>query len=165
MAVFLANRSNIQLKALHRRIKNRFQSIERLDTVRLRVTNPRERGRYRVVARTNPQSFLEADSYPVAEARIEVGFEKPSRANHEHYWFNWIEPDQRVLLGWHRDDDHPEYGEVHIQITESDTVIAREPATFIDMHPMAVVEARLEQLPAAIDAIEWHDESIVGLNG
>ena len=80
--------------------------------------------------------------------------------NYEFYWFNWIEPARDFLLGWHQDDDHPEYGNVHIQVNNSGTAIAHEPATFVDKHPMAIVATRLEQLPTAIDAVEWQMERL-----
>lgn len=164
MVVFLANRANIQLKRLHRRIKNRFQSENHFQSVRLRVAEPREPGPYRVEAQITPQSFLDDTAYPVSDARIEVGFEQPSHVNHEFYWFNWIEPDRQFLLGWHQDDDHPEHGNVHIQVNDSETAIEHEPATFVDKHPMAIVAMRLEQLPAAVGAVDWRNGTAVGLS-
>lgn len=163
MAVFLADRSNIRIRHLHRRIKNRFQSDDQFHTVQFRVAEPREPGPYRVIARTDPGMFLEGGSYPVTTARIEVGFELPGRGDYEFYWFNWVEPDRDFLLGWHRDDDHQDLGPTHIQVTQ-ETPIDHAPADFIDNHPMAVVEARLGQLPAAVSAVQWENETVVGID-
>lgn len=164
MVVFLADRSRIQNKRLHRRITNRFQSDIRFEAVQFRITDPREPGPYRVSAKMDPRHLLEDNAYPVETARIEVGFEVQTSTEHEFYWWNWIDPDRNLLLGWHQDDTHPEYGPVHLQVNESTQAVDHQPAEFIDAHPMAVVEARLEQLPAAIEAVEWRDDAVIGLN-
>ncbi len=163
MVVFLAGRGTIQTRELHRRIKNRFQSATDFGTVQLRVTGPREHGGYRVAAETNPQRFLGDDSYQVATARIEVGFELAGQTEADRYWFNWIEPDRNFLLGWHQDSDHPDLGPIHIQVNQNETTIERESATFMDKHPMAVLEARLDQLPAALDSVQWDGGTLTGI--
>jgi hypothetical protein len=163
MVVFLAGRGNIQTRQLHDRIKNRFQSATGFGTVQLRVTGPREQGAYRVAAETNPQAFLDDDSYP-ATARIEAGVELAGETENDCYWFNWIEPDRRFLLGWHQDGDHPDLGSVHIQVNQNETSIERESAMFIDNYPMAVIEARLDQLPAALDSVQWNNGTVTGIN-
>jgi hypothetical protein len=163
MVVFLADRDNIRIRQLHRRIKNRFQSDDRFDVARLRVAQPREPGPYRAVGQVDAQRFLDDSSYPIHTARIEVGFQLPSHRSHERYWFNWIESDRTVLVGWHQDDTHPDLGPVHLQVNQGATTIDREPAAFIDQHPMAVVEARLQQLPATVPRIEWVDGTTVGI--
>jgi len=68
------------------------------------------------------------------------------------------------LLGWHQDDDHPEHGEVHLQLNQSDSVVARMRAKFLDEHPMTVVEARLEQLPAVVNTLTWENGSVTELD-
>lgn len=163
MVVFLTNRRGIRNKRLHRRVKNRFQSDARFNSVQFRVTKPREPGPYRVVAQTNPQVFLNDDTYPISDAKIEVGFDAQGSTDDEFYWFNWVEPDRSFLLGWHQDDTHPEYGPVHLQVNESSHTIDHQSAEVIDAHPMAVVEARLEQLPEVIGVVEWQDRTVVGL--
>lgn len=90
----------------------------------------------------------------MSDARVEIGFEVQASTDYECYWFNWVEPDRNFLLGWHQDETHPEYGPVHLQANESSHTIDQQSAEFIDAHPMAVVETRLEQLPVAIDAVE-----------
>jgi hypothetical protein len=164
MVVFLAGRGNIQTRQLHKRIKNRFQSATEFGTVQLRVTGPREQGAYRVAAETDPQVFLDDDSYPVTTARVEMGFELAGQTGIDSYWFNWIEPDRSFLLGWHQDTDHSDLGLVHIQVNQHDTSVEREPATFIDKHPMAVIEARLDQLPTALDSVQWNEGTLTAIN-
>ncbi|MFD1570532.1 hypothetical protein [Halorubrum laminariae] len=84
--------------------------------------------------------------------RLEVGFDVEVGTDHDFYWISWIEPERNLLLGWHQDDDHPEYGNVHFQLSQSDADTLRESAEYLDMHPLAVVEARLDQLPAVVHA-------------
>lgn len=160
MVVFLADRANIQIRQLHRRIRNRFRTDDRFEAVQFRVAEPREPGPYRVVANTVPQQFLENRSYPVDGARLEIGFHLPPESAHEYYWFNWVEPERDVLFGWHQDGDHPDLGQVHAQVTQDDRTVHRS-ATFIDEHPMAVVETRLAQLPVALEQIVWNDGDVV----
>lgn len=163
MVIFLAGRGNIQTRELHKRIKNRFQSDSNFGTVQFRVTGPREQGAYRVEAETNPRGFLGDDSYPVTTARLEVGFELAG-SGHDFYWFNWIEPDRNFLLGWHQDSAHPDLDPVHIQVNQNDASIEHESATFIDKHPMAVIETRLDQLSDALDSIQWNNNTVTGIN-
>jgi hypothetical protein len=132
--------------------------------VQFRVATHRERGPYRVVAETNPRTFLKDEGYPTQTARLEIGFDVESPPDYDFYWFNWVEAERRLLLGWHQDDDHPEYGEVHLQLNQSDSVVVRKRAELIDEHPLAVVEARLEQLPDAVRAIRWEHGSATGLD-
>lgn len=164
MGLFLAGRGHIRTRSLHERIKNRFQSAPDFGTVQLRVTGPREHGAYRVAATTNPRGFLDDDSSPVASARIEVGFELDGQAGNDSYWFNWIEPERNLLVGWHQDGNHPDLWPVHLQVNQDQTTVARERATFIDNHPMAVVEARLDQLPDALEGVQWNGDTATGLD-
>ena len=160
MVVFLANRANLQSKRLHDRIQNRLGGT--FETVRRRRADAREAGSYRVVAGIDPRRFLD-DEYPVTDARIEIGFRLQTGEPYEHYWFNWIEPDRSLLVGWHRDDTHDDLGPVHLQVNDGATPVAHEPAVFIDSHPLAVVEQRLASLRDAVFAVEWEQGRPVGL--
>lgn len=164
MVVFIANRANIQARQLHRRIRNRLQSDGYFETVQLRVAEAREPGPYRVTAETNPQVFLDEPSYPVSTARLEVGFDISTESDDEWYWVNWIEPARDFLLGWHQDSDHPDMGPVHLQVNHGGSPVEHRPATFIDKHPMAVLDARLSQLPDALASVEWAGETVTGLD-
>jgi len=162
MVVFLANRANLQIKRLHDRIQNRLNG--EFDDVRRRRAEPREAGPYRVVADVNPRQFLDDDEYPVTAARIEIGVQLQTGEPHEYYWFNWIEPDRSLLVGWHQDDTHDDLGPVHLQVNDGTTPVAHEPAQFIDSHPLDVVERRLGSLRDAILAVEWEQGRSVGLD-
>mgnify|MGYP000530742806 FL=1 len=164
MVIFLADRGHIQTRGVHVRIKNRFQSDGDFSTVQFRATSPREPGPYRVEAKTDPRTLLGEDSYPVTDARIEVGFAPGGQGRRDRYWFNWVEPERNFLLGWHQDSGHPALGPVHVQVNQHDAVIEREAASFIDKHPMAVTEARLAQLRDALASVQWTDGAVSGID-
>ncbi|KPN28983.1 hypothetical protein SY89_03217 [Halolamina pelagica] len=75
----------------------------------------------------------------------------------DHYWINWVEPERSMLVGWHQDDTHPEFGEIHLQVNAGDTTIEHGPAAFIDSHPLDVLSKRLTQLPEVVTAVRWKD--------
>ncbi|WP_254839705.1 hypothetical protein [Natronomonas marina] len=162
MVVFLANRANLQRKRLHDRIRTRLGGT--FENVRRRRAEPREAGPYRVVAHVNPRRFLGDDEYPVTTARVEIGFQLQTGDSYEYYWFNWIEPDRSLLVGWHRDDTHDDLGPVHLQVNDGTTPVAHEPAQFVDSHPLDVVERRLDSLRDAVLAVEWQQGRPVGLD-
>lgn len=118
MPVFLANRANLQTKRLHQRLKHRLQTDGTYTSARLERTSPRDPGTYRVTAETDARTVLDDSAYPTTTARIEVGFELFTADPHEHYWLNWIVPDQDLLVGWHQDGTHPDLGPVHLQVND-----------------------------------------------
>lgn len=160
--VVLANRANLQRKRLHDRIKHRLQSD--FDSVRRRRAGPREPGAYRVVGVTDPRASLGDAEYPTTTARLEVGFQLETGDPYEYYWCNWVEPDRGLLVGWHRDDTHDELGPAHLQVNHGSTVVTREPAQFVDSHPLDVVERRLAALGEVVTAVEWAEGRPVGLD-
>ena len=153
MVVFLANRANLQSKRLHDRIQNRLSGA--FENVHRRLTEPSEPGPYRVVAESDPRQLLDDDTYPVTTARVEIGFQLQTGASHEYYWFNWVEPERSLLVGWHQDDTHEDLGPVHLQVNDGRTPVTHEPAPFIDSHPLDVVERRLHSLRGLVVAVEW----------
>jgi hypothetical protein len=162
MVVFFANRSNLQSKRLHDRIRNRLSG--EFDTVRRRRAEPREPGPYRVVGEVNPRHFLGDTEYPVTTARVEIGFRLRTNAPFEYYWFNWIEPARDLLVGYHQDDTHEDLGPVHLQVNDGATTVDHQRAQFIDSHPLDVVDQRLNSLHPAVGAVEWEQGRPVGLD-
>lgn len=163
MGVFLVNWIRPEMRNLHRNhLVRAFEKDDRFERVDFRLAEPREAGKYRVIGHTKTRWITDDPSYPATDARFEVGFKKPRETDGYQYWINWIEPERSVLLGWHRDDDHPEYGPVHKQIQQADSVVARESAEVVGENPGAIFYGRLEQLPETIATIEWDDEQAVG---
>lgn len=151
MVGFLAGRDRLRSRRLHVHIKNRLQTDDRFRTVRLRVATPEEPGPYRVVADTRRGQFVDP-TWSDRTARLEIGFRLPTESTHEHYWINWIEPDREVLVAWHQDRGHADLGPDHLQVEGPDVNVRHESAVFLDEHPMAVVEARLDQLSSTLEA-------------
>jgi hypothetical protein len=162
MVVFLAHRANLQNKRLHNRIQNRLS--DESENVRRRRAEPREAGPYRVVAELDPRQFLDDDEYPATAARVEIGVQLQTGELQEYYWFNWIEPERSLLVGWHQDDTHDDLGPVHLQVNDGATPVAHEPAGFIDSHPLDVVERRRNSLRDMVLAVEWEQGRPVGLD-
>jgi hypothetical protein len=117
-----------------------------------------------VDAELDPRDFLEDPSYPATTSRLEVGFELGGPSEDDSYWFNWIEPSRSFLFGWHQDSDHQDLGPVHLQVNQHDAPIDHRSATYIDRHPMAVVEARLDQLPGALARVSWDGGTVTGID-
>lgn len=164
MVVFLADRSRLDNRRLHHhRLVQRIQ--RQFTAVRVARADRRDPGPFRVFAESNAPAYLGDSSYPVTDAKLSIGFDVEQTASpFDHYWINWLEPSRSLLVGWHQDDTHTSLGEVHVQVTHGDTTVAREPAQFIDKHPLAVLEARLDQLPALVHAVEWTGDGATGIN-
>jgi len=162
MGVFLANRANLQRKRLHDRIQNRLSGA--FKNVRRRRADPHEPGSYRAVGEVDPRQFFGDDEYPVTTARVEIGFQLRPSDPYEYYWVNWIEPARSLLVGWHQDETHDDLGPVHLQVTDGGSAVDHQRVRFIDSHPLAVVEQRLDSLPTVVCAVEWEQGRPVELD-
>jgi hypothetical protein len=151
--IFVAGRDRYTQRTLLRDVHDRLTNQAGCVDVRYRPS--RRRPRY-VIADVAPPTFL-SDAYEVENARLEVRFWYPEGVEHEYYRINWVEPDRNLMLGFHQDADHPELGPCHIQLTCEDAAIGRHSATFLDAHPLAVLDARLQQLPSTIESIYWEN--------
>lgn len=96
-------------------------------------------------------------SYAVERARLELRFWYSSDVEYEYYRINWVEPTRNLMVGFHQDADHPDLGPCHIQLDEGGIVVDRHSAAFIDAHPLAVLDERLQQLPDVLGSIIWRD--------
>lgn len=162
MVVFLANRTNLQAKRLHDRIGSRLEAT--CTDVRRRRATHREPGPYRVVGTVDPRGFLGDDSYPTETARIEIGFQLRPGEPHEYYWITWIEPERKMLVGWHQDDTHNDLGPVHLQVNDGSTAVDHRAADFVDSHPLDVVDRRLAAFAAVVRGVAWEDGRPVELD-
>ena len=154
------------MRTLHRvHLRGEFENDSRFETAEFRLADPREDGSYRVIGSTQTDWILDDPTYPSTDVRIEVGFKDANQGTDNWYWFNWIEPERSFMLGWHRDGDHPELGETHVQINQGDAVVTRKPAQTIDGHPGAIFHRRLEQLPDTLKAVTWDGDQAVGFGG
>jgi len=161
MVIFVANRENLQTRRLHERVAQRLRAT--FTEVRLRRVETHEPGSYRAVGTVDPRAYLDDETYPATVARVEVGFSLRT-GQPEHYWCNWTEPRRALLVGWHQDDTHDDLGPVHRQVNDGSTVAERGPATFIDAHPLGVLDRRLATLPDLVTTVEWAEKRPVGFD-
>lgn len=63
------------------------------------------------------------------------------------------------MLDFHQDADYPDLGPCHIQLNHKDTPVDRYSAMFLDAHPLAVLDTRVQQLPSAVESIYWENET------
>ena len=149
--IFLAGRDRYTQRTLLRDVHNRLTNQAGYEDVRYRPS--RRRPRY-VIADVNPTTFL-GDSYNEETTRLEIRFWYPAGVEHEYYRINWVEPNRNLMLGFHQDTDHQDLGPCHIQLNYEDTPADRHRASFLDTHPLAVLNERLQQLPTALESIRW----------
>lgn len=152
--VFLANRGNLTKAKLYEAIRCRIGKEPGCYAVQLRPSRARPRT---IEARVEPEAFL-SQEYPVDEAKLEITFSYPRSVGYEYYVIEWSEADRGLGLGWHQDEDHPGLGECHFQIDHAGATVERTSATFVDEHPLEVLETRLDQLRTLLPQIDWSGE-------
>lgn len=151
--VFLANRGNLTKAKLYMAIRQRIGKEPGCYAVRVRPSRARPRT---IEARVEPEAFL-SQEYSVDDAKLEVTFSYPRSVDYEYYVIEWSEAERELGIGWHQDGDHPDLGECHFQIDHADITVDRSAATFVDEHPLEVLETRFSQLRSALPRIDWDD--------
>jgi len=156
--IFLANRANLDRRTLLTRIHDRFQTQVPDDD------SPVEQVRYRtsagnkvgVRAAVTPETLLHT-SYPADKAEVQVSFDFPRTHSYDFYLIQWVEGDRDLMVGWHQDETHTDLGECHFQIDYQGETVQRATAEFLDIHPLNVLDRRLDDLVAILDALAWED--------
>jgi hypothetical protein len=158
--IFLANRSNLDRRTLLTRIRNRFQTQipdenSPVEQVWYRTSTGNKVG---VRATMDPDAFLRA-AHPADEAELQISFDFPQTHSYDFYVIQWVEPDRDLMVGWHQDETHPDLGECHVQIDHRGETVQRASAEFLDVHPLNVLDRRLDDLVAVLDALTWEDDA------
>ncbi len=156
--IFLANRANLDTRTLLTRIHNRFQTqVPNEDSPVKQVWYRTSTGnKVGVRATVTPDGFLRA-SYPVDEAELQVSFDFPQTHSYDFYVIQWVEPDRDLMIGWHQDETHMNRGECHFQIDYQGKTVQRAEAEFLDLHPLNVLDRRLDDFVAVLNALTWED--------
>jgi len=149
--LFLAGRDRDTQRTLLRAIHDRLSKQAGCKAVRYEPSRLRPRT---VVANVEPTTILGTE-YDIETARLEVRFWYPEDIDYEYYRLNWIEPTQDLMLGFHQDADHPGLGRCHLQLDFEGETVDRQSAVFLDAHPLAVLEQRLQQLPSILSRLSW----------
>lgn len=154
--VFFANRANLDARRLLTRIHDRFQTqVPKEDAPVEQVRYHTSRGnKVGVRATVTPDGFL-GTSHPVDEADVQVSFDFPQTHSYDFYMIQWVEQDRDLMVGWHQDDTHVDLGECHFQVDYRDETVQRAAAEFLDVHPLNVLDRRLDDLVAVLDSLTW----------
>lgn len=157
--IFLANRVNLDKRTLLTRIHNQLQT--RVDKEESPVEqvwyHPSTANKIGVHATIDAPAFLGTTS-PVEEAELQVAFDFPPNHSFDVYSIQWVEPDRDLMIGWHQDETHMDLGECHLQVDYDGETVQREPAAFLDEHPLNVFETRIEQLVDVLNSLIWDDD-------
>jgi len=160
--IFLANRANLDRRTLLTRIHNRFQTqVPDEDSPIKHVwyqTSTGNKVGVRVTVTTD--AFL-GTSDPADEAELQISFDFPQTHSYDFYMIQWVESDRELMVGWHQDETHADLGECHFQIDYQGETVQRAAAEFLDVHPLNVVDRRLDDLVAVLDALMWGDNAPV----
>lgn len=155
--VFFANRANLDkrtlLGRLHKRLQTQVEGNGPVEQVRYHTSAGNKVG---VRATIDAPTFV-GDSYPVAEGELQVGFDFPDDREFDYYKIQWVERDRELMVGWHQDETHPDLGECHFQIDYRGETVQRNPATFIDEHPLNVFDRRTDQLVEILGSMTWEN--------
>lgn len=149
--ILLANRARLTQNAVHETIHEWLSGHGGFQNVRYRPSKIRRR---EVHADVDPKIVLGGDC-TVSTARLEVQFEFPQNAPRDYYRIQWVEPGRNYSVGWHQDDHRSELGECHLQLDHGNKVADVQMADFLDVHPLNVLEDRLEQLSGVLAKISW----------
>ena len=156
--IFLANRANLDRRTLLTRIHDRLQTQvpdegSPVEQVRYQTSTGNKVG---VRATVSPDAFLRT-SFPADAAELQVSFDFPQTHAYDFYAIQWVEPDRNLRVGWHQDETHTDLGECHFQIDHRGETVQRATAEFLDAHPLNVLDRRLDDLVAVLDALTWTD--------
>lgn len=154
--IFLANRANLDKRTLLTRIHNRLQTqvskeASPIEQVWYHTSTGNKTG---VRATITPEDFLDT-SYPVAEAELQVSFDFPKTHAYDFYRIQWVESDRNLMVGWHQDEMHMDFGECHLQVDHRGETVQRDTAEFLDTHPLNVFDERIDDLVDVLDTLTW----------
>lgn len=157
--VFLANRANLDKRHLLTRIHTWLQTQATTDEAAVEQVwyHTSAGNKVGVRATLDAPAFLGGE-YPVAAADLHVSFDFPPNRAYDFYTIQWVESDREFMLGWHQDETHMDLGECHLQLDYQGKTVQREPATFLDVHPLNVFDQRIDHLVSMLPAVSWESD-------
>jgi hypothetical protein len=142
MVLFLVGGRNFTRREGLRRLKDRMKKTPGFSNVRYNPSRLRPR---MVVVDVDIGMFL-GKEFPRKHATVEVTW-RP-REDIDLHRVQWI--DDKVSLGWHKDDDHPDLGTTHFQL-ESQHESYHESGSIEVEAPLSFLEICLDRLPDQLD--------------
>lgn len=157
--IFLANRANLDRRSLLTRLHNTLQTqVPQADAPVEQVWYHTSAGNKVGVRATITTAAFLGHSSPLETAELQVSFDFPPERSYDFYRIQWVDPERELMLGWHQDDTHMNLGECHLQLDHHGETVQREPATFIDAHPLNVFDQRMDHLVELLTAMTWIDD-------
>lgn len=149
----ISGQTHLHRYEVHKRLADRLRRRPAVTHVNAKPSPMRP---VRLVATVATERLFE-QSRPATEATIEI--EWRPRAEQDVFRVQYNEPGTPWSCGWHQDDSHPDLGPSHFQVDHEEWATShREPATFTDPNPMAILETclaelqtRVPQLPASVE--------------
>ena len=151
--IFLTTHERYTQWTLHGHVHDRLSKQPGCTAVRYAPSKNRRRF---VRTDVDTATFLGRE-HAVDGATLEVRFW--NLHDDAYYRINWIEASRDLMVGFHRDDDHPELGTCHLQLDYGNRTIDRREASPLDAHPLAVLDTRLREIHDVLDNLEWHDKT------
>lgn len=157
--IFLANRANLDKRTLLSRLHKRLQTQVTTDNSPIEQVwyHTSAGNKVGVRATINAPAFLN-HTYPVEEAELHVSFDFPPNRAYDFYEIQWVESERQLMIGWHQDETHMDLGECHFQVDHHGETVQRDPAAFLDTHPLNVFDQRTDHLVEALDSLTWENE-------
>lgn len=133
--------TNLHRYEIHKRVADR---LRRLHSVTHVEATPSSMRPVRIEASIDQEMFFD-QSEIAGEATL--AFEWRPRPDRDAFRIQYNEPRTPWSCGWHQDESHEDLGPSHFQVDHDgwDTSY-REPSSFTDPNPMAILEACLDEL-------------------
>lgn len=126
---------------IHERVADR---LRRVYGVRHVEATPSSLRPVRIEASIDRELFFER-SMGGGEARL--AFEWRPRPDRDEFRIQYTEPGTPWSCGWHQDESHEPLGPSHFQVDHDGwETSCREPSSFMDPNPMAILETCLDEL-------------------
>lgn len=133
---------------IHKRFRNRLERAPFVEHVQARPSPMRPT---HLVATIDATSWFGED-YRSDTARLEV--EWRPRDGRDWFRIQYAEAQPDWSCGWHQDGTHEDVGPNHFQVDSADwDESRREPCTFDDSNPMAVLESCLQTLERRVPTL------------
>jgi hypothetical protein len=133
---------------IHKRFRHRLKRIPGIEQIESRPSVMRP---VFVRATIDMTRFLKQE-YTPSTAQLEI--EWRLRSERDEFRIQYTEPGEPWSCGWHQDDTHDNFRASQFQVDHSTWKSSiREPASFTDPNPMAIIETCLNELTKRVHTL------------
>lgn len=144
----VAENTHLHRFEVHKRFKHRLSRTAGITEIESRPSAMRPI----FIRATLDTSVFLGQEYTPSTAHMES--EWRPRSDQDEFRIQYTEPGEPWSCGWHQDDTHNELGASHFQVDHSAWKSSvREPASFTDPNPMAILEVCLEELISRVPSL------------